>query len=189
MHECFIVYIYISGGDAATFRHALRCNWSRIIDSIDDATAFANQLKQAGLIPHPVFNTAIHGRLGQTIKDRVTNLLSSAEEAVKNRDKQHFVKLCEIVREVGDSAVADKLLHEANIASGRSKYNHTILGSTHTLPHHCSWHVLYRESVGRYIMSCSTRDIQYVCTHMYYIAECYSNTLYVTPELFRSWRT
>ena len=134
------IYMYISGGDAATFSDALRHNWCRIIDSIHDATVFANQLKQAGFIPRSVYDTAIDGRSGQTTKDRVTNLLSSAEGAIKNRDEQHFVKLCEIVREVGDSAVADKLLREANIASGRSKYNyrHTILGSTHTLPHHCS---------------------------------------------------
>ena len=137
-HTAIMIYIYIISG--ATFSDALRCNWCRIIDSIDDATAFANQLKQAGFIPRSVYNTAIDGRLGQTTKDRVTNLLASTEGAIKNRDKQHFVKLCEIVREVGDSVVADKLLHEANIASGRSKYNyhHTILGSTHTLPHHCS---------------------------------------------------
>ena len=121
-----MIYIYISGDGAATFSDALRHNWCRIIDSIHDATAFANQLKQAGFIPRSVYDTAIDGRSGQTTKDRVTNLLSSAEGAVKNRDEQHFVKLCEIVREVGDSAVADKLLHEANIASGRSKYIITL---------------------------------------------------------------
>ena len=139
-HTAIMIYIYISGGGAATFSDVLRRNWCRIIDSIHDATAFANQLKQAGFIPHSVYNTAIDGRSGQTTKDRVTNLLASTEGAIKNRDEQHFVKLCEIVREVGDSAVADKLLREANVASGRSKYNyrHTILGSTHTLPHHCS---------------------------------------------------
>ena len=57
-------------------------SWCRIIDSIHDATAFANQLKQAGFIPHPVYDIAIDGRSGQTTKDRVTNLLSSAEGAI-----------------------------------------------------------------------------------------------------------
>ena len=98
-HTAIMIYIYISGGGAATFSDVLRCNWCRVIDSIDDATAFANQLKQAGFISRPVYNTAIAGRLGQTTKDRVTNLLASTEGAIKNRDEQHFVKLCEIVRE------------------------------------------------------------------------------------------
>ena len=119
-HTAIMIYIYIPGGGATTFSDALRRNWCRIIDSIHDATAFANQLKQADFIPHPVYITAIDCQSGQTA-NWVTNLLSSAEGAIKNRDEQHFVKLCEIVREVGDSAVADKLLREANIASGRSK--------------------------------------------------------------------
>ena len=102
-------------------------------------TALANQLLQAGLIPQPVYDTAIDSLSGQPTRNRVTNLLSSAKGAVKHRNEQHFVRLCEIVREVGDSAVADKLLREANITRGRSIIALALVIAVFVLhTHHCS---------------------------------------------------
>lgn len=95
---------------------AIRDNWCDIINPIRDATAFANELLQAKLISRPAFETAISRQTGQSDRDRVTNLLSSVQEAIKHRE-QRFVKLCEIVREVGDGAVADKLLSDANMTN------------------------------------------------------------------------
>lgn len=95
---------------------AIQHNWCNIINSIRDATAFANQLWQAALISRPAFDTTISSQTGQSDSQRVTNLLSSVQEAIKHRE-QRFVKLCEIVREVGDGAVADKLLSDASKAT------------------------------------------------------------------------
>ena len=110
-----MLIFYLGGAtdDSEMFCAIITGNWCDIVNSIRDTCVidFANQLLQAGLIQKPAFDTAIDSQSGQPTKTRVTQLLSSALEAIKH-EKRHFEKLCEIVREVGDSAVADNLLRQ-----------------------------------------------------------------------------
>ena len=109
-HDVIIIY---SGDDTARIQNDSLCasavtnNWATIISSINDSTSFANELKTAGLIPEPVFKTATDRKTAWSTEERVTDLLSSAEPAI--RKKEAFLKFCEILAKVGDKELADDL--------------------------------------------------------------------------------
>lgn len=91
-------------------RDVIRANWTDIIEPFKaDPTEFANRLLKDGLISKPAQETAVDRFTGRSGKERATELMSSVEVAVKIEGNR-FKTLCEIVRSIGDSVVANKLV-------------------------------------------------------------------------------
>ena len=111
-----IIFIIIIGGGTLpdTIDHkvatvAMGECWADMVDSVTCYTDFAKHLKTKGLIPNPVFTTAIDRSTNRSTQERVSDLLSSVETAIKQGQGECFAKLCDILKVCGGTAVADKL--------------------------------------------------------------------------------